>query len=241
MIGDAWPDASARAAGTFRRHPGTGRRAAPGRGAGTRGRSSRHRGRRARRRQAGVRPATRRRADPAASRAAGDGRRRMTSPVMVREAGREACAAVAALESVSFDVPWSIAAVRCAARRWADARVGGTDVERDRRCGACCASSPARVNCCASPSIPTCGGRASARVLLRAVLSAVADACPLGVFLEVRASNVAARRLYAREGFVEQRASPRLLRGAARGRDPDAVAARGSGLRRPLNRGVLPH
>ena len=41
------------------------------------------------------------------------------------------------------------------------------------------------------------------RALLRAVLSAVADACPLGVFLEVRASNVAARHLYAREGFVE--------------------------------------
>ena len=41
------------------------------------------------------------------------------------------------------------------------------------------------------------------RMLLGALLSAIADACPLGVYLEVRASNVAARRLYAREGFVE--------------------------------------
>jgi ribosomal-protein-alanine N-acetyltransferase len=39
--------------------------------------------------------------------------------------------------------------------------------------------------------------------LLTAVLSAIADACPLGVFLEVRAANVAARRLYARAGFIE--------------------------------------
>lgn len=42
------------------------------------------------------------------------------------------------------------------------------------------------------------------RVLLEAVLSAIADQCPDGVHLEVRASNVAARRLYADAGFVEQ-------------------------------------
>ncbi len=40
--------------------------------------------------------------------------------------------------------------------------------------------------------------------VLRAILSANADACPHGLYLEVRASNVAARHLYARQGFVER-------------------------------------
>jgi [ribosomal protein S18]-alanine N-acetyltransferase len=39
--------------------------------------------------------------------------------------------------------------------------------------------------------------------VMRTVLSEAAGACPHGVHLEVRASNVAARHLYAREGFVD--------------------------------------
>ena len=126
----------------------------------------------------------------------------MTPSLMVRESGSEMCPAFAALESVCFDVPWSIASVRALlddglTRVW-EARTSSTIV------GAALLRVVAGEGELLRIAVhPDTRRQGVGRALLRAVLSAVADACPLGVFLEVRASNVAARRLYAREGFVE--------------------------------------
>ena len=56
--------------------------------------------------------------------------------------------------------------------------------------------------------VPGARGQGLGRLLLRAIMSAIADACEHGIHLEVRASNVAARRLYRREGFVEHGRRP---------------------------------
>ena len=126
----------------------------------------------------------------------------MTSLVLVRESGSESCPAVAALERASFDVPWSITSVRALlddglTRVW-EARTSSTIV------GVALLRIVAGEGELLRIAVhPDARRQGVGRALLRAVLSAVADACPLGVFLEVRASNVAGRCLYAREGFVE--------------------------------------
>ena len=126
----------------------------------------------------------------------------MTTPVTVRETGAEDGPAIAALESVCFDAPWSIAAVRSLlddglTRVWVartSSEIAGAAMLR------IVAGEGELLRIAVHPSVQRQG---VGRALLRVVMSAVADACPLGVYLEVRASNVAARQLYAREGFVE--------------------------------------
>ncbi|AMY10310.1 ribosomal-protein-alanine N-acetyltransferase [Luteitalea pratensis] len=126
----------------------------------------------------------------------------MIAPVMIREAGAEACPAVATLESACFDVPWSITAVRSLLDD------GLTRVWEARTSQATVGAAILRIVAGEGELLriavhPDLRRQGIGRVLLRAVLSAVADACPLGVYLEVRASNIAARHLYAREGFAE--------------------------------------
>jgi ribosomal-protein-alanine N-acetyltransferase len=126
----------------------------------------------------------------------------MEEGVVVREAGAEASRPLADLESASFEVPWSLDALRTLlhdglTRAWV-ARVAGRVV------------GAAIVRIVAGEGellriavVPDVRRRGIGGALLEAVLSAAADACPHGVYLEVRASNVAARHLYARHGFVD--------------------------------------
>ncbi|BCS33406.1 hypothetical protein TBR22_A26330 [Luteitalea sp. TBR-22] len=120
----------------------------------------------------------------------------------IHEAGPEASTEVAALEASSFDVPWSVDAVRALlqdglTRAWiaaAGGRPRGAAILR------VVAGEGELLRIVVHPDDRRHG---VGRALLRAVLSVAADACPLGVHLEVRASNVAARHLYARQGFVD--------------------------------------
>ena len=123
--------------------------------------------------------------------------------VVVREAGSEAAGALADLELASFDVPWSAEALReliddGLTRVWL-ALEGGLVVG-----GALARVVAGEAEVLRIAVRPAHRRHGVGRQLLRHVLSALADACPEGIHLEVRASNVAARHLYAREGFVEQ-------------------------------------
>jgi ribosomal-protein-alanine N-acetyltransferase len=125
----------------------------------------------------------------------------MTSPV-VREIGVEACSAIAVLESACFDLPWSPDAVRSLlddglTRAWAAESSHGIVGAALLRV---VAGEGELLRIAVHPDARRHG---VGRALLRAVLSAAADACPLGVYLEVRASNVAAHHLYATVGFVD--------------------------------------
>lgn len=122
--------------------------------------------------------------------------------LVIREGAGEACADLAALEVACFDIPWSADAVRALiadglTRAWiaeAGGRVRGAALLR------VVAGEGELLRIAVHPDDRRLG---VGRALVRAVLSVAADACPLGVHLEVRASNVAARHLYAREGFVD--------------------------------------
>jgi ribosomal-protein-alanine N-acetyltransferase len=127
----------------------------------------------------------------------------MAGAIVVEEAGRAAVHPLAALEVSSFEAPWSAAAVgaliadgltRAWVARLADEVVGGALVR-------VVAGEGELLRIAVRPEARRDG---IGRVLLDAVLSAIADACPLGVHLEVRASNVAARHLYTRAGFIER-------------------------------------
>lgn len=126
----------------------------------------------------------------------------MAFDVVIREAGPEESRALADIDAVSFDVPWSLDALRALlddalTRVWiarSGARVVGGAIVR-------VVAGEAEVLRLAVH--PDARRRGTGRALVGAVLSAIADACPAGVHLEVRASNVAARRLYARHGFVD--------------------------------------
>lgn len=125
-----------------------------------------------------------------------------TAGVVVREAGQEACSALAAVDASSFDVPWSVEAIRALfdgglTRAWL-ARASGDVVG-----GALLRVVAGEGELLRIAVRPPARGRGVGRALLGVVLSAGADACPLGVHLEVRASNVAARHLYAGQGFVD--------------------------------------
>ncbi len=124
-------------------------------------------------------------------------------PTVVREVGVEAAGALADLEATSFDVPWSTEALRDLiedglTRVWV-ALDGGLVVG-----GALARVVAGEAELLRIAVRPGQRRQGVGRHLLRHVLSALADACPGGIHLEVRASNVAARHLYAREGFVEQ-------------------------------------
>lgn len=122
---------------------------------------------------------------------------------VVEEVGPAAAEALACLDATSFDVPWTTAAMRALledglTRAWVVRDAGGG------LAGAALlrlvAGEGELLRIAVSPEARRQG---IARMLLRALLSVAADACPHGVHLEVRASNVAARHLYAREGFVD--------------------------------------
>jgi ribosomal-protein-alanine N-acetyltransferase len=109
---------------------------------------------------------------------------------------------IAAIEAAVFDAPWDGAAVRALIDD------GLTQAYVARQAGNVVAMALLRVvagegELLRIAVVPGLQRGGIATRLLRAVLSAVADGCPLGVHLEVRASNVAARRLYASTGFVE--------------------------------------
>jgi [ribosomal protein S18]-alanine N-acetyltransferase len=122
--------------------------------------------------------------------------------VVVREAAAEQQEALAALEASSFDVPWSADAIRALlddglTRAWV-AVVAGAVV------GAALVRVVAGEGELLRIAVhPAARRQGIAHALLGVVLSASADACPLGIHLEVRASNVAARHLYARQGFID--------------------------------------
>lgn len=127
----------------------------------------------------------------------------MTGAVRVAEVGREAAAHLAVVEAASFDVPWSAAAIEALlgdglTRAW---------VARDAA-DALLGAAMLRVVAGEGEFLriavrPTARRQGVADAMMRAILSVLADACPHGVHLEVRASNVAARHLYARQGFVD--------------------------------------
>lgn len=126
----------------------------------------------------------------------------MGEGVVVREAGVEASDALAELESVSFEVPWSAAAIRALlqdahTRAWL-ARTAGRVVG-----GVVIRVVAGEAELLRITVHPDARRRGIGHALLGVVLSAIADACPHGVYLEVRASNVAARHLYGRHGFVD--------------------------------------
>ncbi len=126
----------------------------------------------------------------------------MAAAPVIREAGLEASGALAELEAASFDLPWSVDSVRALlgdglTRAWV-ARVSGRIV----------GSALLRVVAGEGELLriavaPEARRRGVGRALLSVVVSEAADLCPQGIYLEVRASNVAARHLYAREGFVD--------------------------------------
>ena len=126
----------------------------------------------------------------------------MTGDLVVAEAGADALPALADLEAVSFEAPWSADAL---AALLDNALTRAWTVSRD---GVVLGGALVRVVAGEGELLriavrPECRQQGVARRLLKAIMSALADACPEGVHLEVRASNVAARHLYAGEGFVE--------------------------------------
>lgn len=121
----------------------------------------------------------------------------------LEELGADAAEALAALEASSFDVPWSATALRALledglTRAWAQ-----RDADGGLRGAALLRIVAGEGELLRIAVRPEARRQGMARAILRGLLSAAADACPHGVHLEVRASNVAARHLYAREGFVD--------------------------------------
>jgi ribosomal-protein-alanine N-acetyltransferase len=122
--------------------------------------------------------------------------------IAIERADATLVAPIAALEASVFDAPWDAAALTALIDD------GLTQAYVARRAGDVVAAALLRVvagegellRIAVAPALQRQG---IATRVLRTVLSAAADACPLGVHLEVRASNDAARRLYARAGFVE--------------------------------------
>lgn len=130
--------------------------------------------------------------------------------VEIAPVGPEADACLADLDASSFDVPWRADAMRHLledglTRGWVARAAGEGEADGD---GAVLGAALLRIVAGEGELLriavrPAARRRGVARRLLQAVLSVAADACPHGVHLEVRASNVAARHLYAREGFVD--------------------------------------
>lgn len=128
----------------------------------------------------------------------------MTAAPVVSETGTEGATDLALLEAACFDIPWSAAAVHAlladgltrawVARGASGALVGGALVRL-------VAGEGELLRIAVHPAARRHG---IGGALLRAILSAIADACPHGLYLEVRASNVAARHLYGRAGFAER-------------------------------------
>ena len=122
-------------------------------------------------------------------------------PVVV--VGPHASAALATLDAACFEVPWSEAAMRALlddglTRGWA-VRTSEGEV-RAAALVRLVAGEGEILRLAVAPPHRRLGLAAR---LLGDVRTAVAPACPRGLHLEVRASNVAARHLYASAGFRE--------------------------------------
>ncbi len=128
----------------------------------------------------------------------------MTAPPEISQGGADAAHALALLEADCFDVPWSASALRALlddglTRAWLVRAADGTLVG-----GALVRLVAGEGELLRIAVLPATRRHGIGAALLREILSASADACPHGLYLEVRASNVAARHLYARQGFVER-------------------------------------
>ena len=132
-------------------------------------------------------------------------------PVVVRPALRRDLGAVMDIESASFSDPWSIEAFESslalphfrflvALRQEGEAPAGGEVID-----GYVLAMALGPEGEIADIAVAVGGrGRGVGGVLLDAGLRALVAAGVGSVFLEVRESNEAARRLYASRGFIEQ-------------------------------------
>lgn len=126
----------------------------------------------------------------------------MAAGIVVREAGPEVCASLAEVEADAFDIPWSAEALRTLlddglTRVWVarrDARIVGGALLR------VVAGEGELLRIAVRRDARQSG---IGHALLAVLLAAAAECCPHGVHLEVRASNVAARHLYARHGLVD--------------------------------------
>lgn len=122
--------------------------------------------------------------------------------LIVERADASLAGSIAAIEAAVFDRPWDVAALR--------ALIDGglTHAYVARQAGEVVGVALLRVVAGEGELLriavaPGQRRRGIGARVLHDVLSVAADACPLGVHLEVRASNDAARRLYAGAGFVE--------------------------------------
>ncbi len=122
--------------------------------------------------------------------------------IAIRAVGPEAAATLAAVEAASFDAPWTADALR---GLFGDGLTHGWVATRgDVAVGSAVVRLVAGEGEILRLAVADAYRRQGiATRLLQVVMSAIADACPRGVYLEVRDSNVAARRLYERGGFVE--------------------------------------
>lgn len=127
----------------------------------------------------------------------------MTGAARVEEVGAEAAPHLAMVDAAAFAVPWSTAAIEellndgltraWVARDTADAVLGAALVR--------VVAGEGEFLRIAVRS--TARRQGVAHAIVGEILSVLADACPHGLHLEVRASNAAARHLYARHGFVD--------------------------------------
>jgi ribosomal-protein-alanine N-acetyltransferase len=120
----------------------------------------------------------------------------------MRRATPDDAAALAALDAACFDIGWDAASVRAllageltvAWRRDAGDELAAAVLVR------CVAGEGEILRIAVAPGHRRQG---HARALMSAVIADLAPSLPHGLHLEVRASNTAARRLYASLGFVD--------------------------------------
>ena len=121
---------------------------------------------------------------------------------LVERLCREHLEGVAEIERLCFpDEPWSVSSL---ATLCCESGIGFACVEPDGTVsayvGMTYAAGEGSITNVATHPDYRCGGRGAA--VLRALLRFAKESCPDGVYLEVRPTNEAALRLYAREGFV---------------------------------------
>ena len=127
----------------------------------------------------------------------------MSTPVVARAEGvPDTIGALARLDAASFEAPWSSEAMLALVQSV------GVEVWLAREDAQVVAAALVRLVAGEGEILrlavhPEARRRGVGRALLTAVLAECTHRCPEGLFLEVRASNVAARHLYARAGFVE--------------------------------------
>lgn len=138
-------------------------------------------------------------------------------PITLRPARVADAPTLAAIERDVFPDPWSVDAFRSSLRA-AAARVTVAESAGEVIGYAVLLAAADEAELANLAVVPEARGRGIGRRLLDAALSAAAEAGARAVYLEVRASNTVAQRLYAASGFVPV--------GRRRGyyRDPDEDA-----------------